>query len=74
MVWRRILEGVFRLEDSFRHERASVLVRKPIEHPSAVFASPDHPGEPELRQMLRNRSRWLLDEGCQVAHRELLVT
>ena len=69
----RAFHQMIGMEERLLHQLADVVVLSGIEHPGTVTAHPDEPGEAQLGQMLRHRSRLRSDMGGQLVDRMLAV-
>ena len=66
-------ERVLGLENRIRHKLACVLILKAIENASPLLPCGNEPRETHFCQVLRNRSRRLVDYLCQVIHGTLAI-
>lgn len=66
-------EAVLGLKDGVADELAGVLVGETVEDPRPVLTGGHDSGQAELRQMLRNRRRGLVENVGEVIHRQLLA-
>jgi hypothetical protein len=66
-------EGMLGLENGIGDQLRRVLVFQPIEHPLSILSGRHDAREAEFGEMLRYRCRTLVDDVCEVVHRQLAI-